>query len=105
MLLGWWLTANQEKDNARNSKVIVTIAERLNIDPNTKGRELADEIIKALPRAADIANEIKEAKSICYWYANLDVPRDSEGGFRRIVTNTGATISDVRWWVYPLGAI
>jgi hypothetical protein len=38
------------------------------------------------------------------WYANLDVPRDSEGGFQRIVANTGATISDVRWWVYPLGA-
>ena len=72
-------------------------------DETRKGRDLAEEIIKALPRATDIANELKGTKSICYWYANLDVPRDSEGEFQRIVANTGATISDVRWWVYPLG--
>lgn len=104
MLLGLWQTANQEKDNAKNSKAIATVAALLNIDPTKKSRDLAEEIIKALPKASDIANELKATNSICYWYANLDAPRDSKGGFSQVVANTGRTITDVRWWVYPAGA-
>ena len=47
MLLGWWQAANSEKDNSKNCKIIATIADRLNIDPGTKGHDLADEILKS----------------------------------------------------------
>ena len=55
-----------------------------------------------MPSASDIAKEIRGGESIGYWYADLNAPRDSDGGFPRVVV-CGSVISVV-WWVYHLGA-
>ena len=60
------------------------------------------ELKAKMPQAADIANELKGKKSICYWYAVLE-HGNSDGTFPRILTNTGASISMLWWHVYVPG--
>jgi hypothetical protein len=62
-----------------------------------------DKLLANPPTAQGIAKELKGGNSVCYWYANLNAPRDPEGGFSRTIVSTDLTISDVRRWVYQPG--
>jgi hypothetical protein len=107
VLFGWFLAAKQQEENnlsERANQEMQRDIQSIGVALGLKTDATRDQMVNAAQNlAANIANELKGTKSICYWYANLDAPRESDGGFLRVMVNTGSVISTLVWWVYPAG--
>jgi hypothetical protein len=107
VFFGSFLAATQEKKSAEaenNNSEMRQQIQLIAVALGLKTDATADQTITAAQTlAANIANELKGTKSVCYWYANLDAPRDADGGFVREMVNTGSVIGLLLWYVYPAG--